>query len=248
MDVCSDMNHLHSDDNRTDSDNCEHCNRPRCRRLIGTRGRCKRCPKFGIKVCESHGGQLPGPRMASAKALMKQQISENVFWQGEAPLLDPGEAMLRIASRLQATSDQLGLRLDAAIERYDERQEQGSLGACECCGHDPVDEVLDKGIQDLWKFTTKEAGNLMGQIQKIGIADRAVRLQEAQVLMVAKAMSALFDHLQLSEQQQIAGRDVVLGALQAAEEPAGLLDSPSALPVLREQTFEEPPEGMDWLS
>lgn len=170
--------------------------------------------------------------MVHAKAVLRKEISEHVFWQEEAPLLDPGDALLRVASRLSATADQLGMRLDRQIREYDERTDWGSAEACACCGHEPTTETLDKGIQDLWKFTTKETANVMGMIQKIGLAERRVRLEEAQAFMVAQGMQAMFEALNIPESDQLRGRQILLSKMKELEEAPGPGDGPSALPIL----------------
>lgn len=165
--------------------------------------------------------------MKTARAILDKEIKANVFWQGDAPLLDPGEAMLKIASRLAATSEQLSIRLDKQIADFDERQANGTMMDCVCCGHSPEIETLDKGIQDLWKFTTKEAAALMGSIQKIGLADRAIRLQEGQAAMVGAALMAMFEALGLPESEQLRGRSVLLAKMAELEGAPGPLDGPS---------------------
>jgi len=254
MNQCSDTTHAESEYTGDDGP-CEHCGRRRCKgKAQHSDGkRCKNTPINGATVCVRHGGALPSIRRQAARNVVKDQIKDNVFWQGDAPLLDPGDALIRIASRLHATSEQLSMRLDRQVHDYEDRYaDEGRPEACECCGHMPQEEMLDKGLIDLYKFTHKETANILTMIQKIGLAERAIRLQEAQALIVAQAMQTLFEHLNLPEHAQIEARQVVLNKMMELEEAPGPTDDPvSAVEVIAGDVLEgpvEPSEDLEWLS
>lgn len=164
-----------------------------------------------------------------------------MFWDGDAPLLDPGEALVKIASRLHRTAEKMSQRLDDQMEAHDELVENG-VGACECCGYDAThgDPVNDQTLE-IWKFAIKETASIMNQIQRIGLADRALRLQEGQAQLVISGMMAAFDALQLSEEDQIKARDAMVKTMLRLEEAPGMLDDPqSHVPALLNAPAHEP--------
>lgn len=242
--VCSGNVHLQDffeEDERAEH-LCRICKRARCTRLTQGR-RCRKFPCAGISVCPTHGGAGPIPGRATQRHRLIEKARGSAFWNPDEDVLDPSVTMLKIASRLYRTTEVMGDRLDVQLDEWTERVEnRDGEGDCECCGLDPVPpNPFTEQILDTWKFCIKETNSLLGSIQKIGLAERALRLQEGQVQLLIIGMSAIFETLELTEVQQLRARDAAISAMMALEESPGVLDSKnSALEVL-----VEPEDG--WL-
>lgn len=210
--TCWKTTHL---DSPAGSGPCEHCGRRRC--TGGGERRCRKFPSEGVTVCISHGGMLPNVKEKSLSAAWKRKLSGSAFYPDAVEIVDPGDALITIASRLMVTSEQIGMRLDEQLREYDDRKAFGDSEACPCCGAGAEINVLDKNLLEMWKFSIRETGSLLSTVEKLGLKEREVRMQEAQVMMVAQALDTMFNSLGLTEAQQLAGRQTLLETLRTLE-------------------------------
>lgn len=122
---------------------------------------------------------------------------QSAVWNTAAePVDDPVGAMRELAGRLRHAVDTLGVRLE--------------------------DVGMDSATAVAWARAAKELRQTLGDMERLGIAERHVQLEQVKVRMVASAFGKALDNLGLSapELRTQATRDFI--AELRAQEPAEL--------------------------
>lgn len=180
---------------------------PRCKaaRSDGL-ARCKNPANRNMDVCRFHGGNAPSS-IAAAAARQRDKDAEKVMtllWNPDAePVTDPTLDLARLMGSQRELVETLGSRLLSPVG-----------GDCPCCGRGPE---TDRAELAAHQKAVREYRTGLTEMERIGIADRAVKVQEAQMMILAVGMDRLFAHLQLTDAQQVEGRDIVLAAIGEAE-------------------------------
>lgn len=152
---------------------------PRCTATSKQSGeRCKRRPVPGLNVCVMHGGKTPA---AQAKAHDRQleraagELLAKVIWNPDAaPVTDNVGEMRRLAGAMRQAADVLGARLNP--------------GTCEECGRGA--EPLDGPTGRAWVNVLREFRQLLEGMERLGLAERQVELQQEQAQLVTSAFMA----------------------------------------------------------
>ncbi|WP_193613138.1 hypothetical protein [Nocardioides lijunqiniae] len=180
---------------------------PRCTATAkGTGQRCKRRPIPGGTVCVKHGGGAPAVRAAAERRQLEAAagaVLAGMVWNpAAAPVTDNVLEMQRLAGSMRQAVDVLGGRL-----------EDGD--PCEECGRGAGAD-LDSVTGTAWLRVLRELRQLLADMQRLGIAERAVELEADRVRLIAVALGRVFDVLGLDVEQRGVGTRVLLEELRAA--------------------------------
>lgn len=200
---------------------CQDCGRSRCKAKGPDQEQCRRFPSNDTAVCHAHGG---GTSASRGVKLINDIRKKAMFWNPDRPqITDIGEAIIDLASNLQHTYDSLSGQLDEALSSYKDEMRAYRLnaadGACMCCGARPEkpEHPLKSAEAHTWQFVVRELSTLLQNIQKLGILERAVALEEAKVSLVVAAIERASLSLGLEEAQLRTFRDTFVTELRAIE-------------------------------
>lgn len=180
---------------------------PRCSAMSKQTGeQCKQRPIPGGTVCRFHGGGSPAVRAAAERRQLEAAagavLTKLLVWDPAAvPVTDNVSEMQRLAGSLRAAVDVLGGRLEGEE-------------LCEECGRGAAD--LDSVTGTAWMRVLRELRQLLVDMQRLGIAERAVELEADRVRLIALALGRVFDALGLDVEQRGVGTRVLLEELRAA--------------------------------
>jgi len=146
----------------------------------GSGARCKRLAIPGGKVCVMHGGAAPQVQAAAQERQLEAAAAEllaKVIWNPDAvPVTDNVGEMRRLAGAMRQAADVLGVRLNGHV--------------CEECGRGA--EPLDGPTGRAWVNVLREFRQLLEGMERLGLAERQVELQQEQAQLVTSAfMGAL---------------------------------------------------------
>lgn len=201
---------------------------PRCTRIKLNGDRCKLPPIRGGTVCRSHGGAAPQVRRKANERLAEQRArAELDRWSpGDPdPLADPYEALLRLAAQADQWRQFLSARV-AELEQADWRRDHRA-------GEQMRAELV------MFGQAMDRCGKILESIAKLNIAEKQVRIREAEVLLMAEGIRAILHDLDLdSRQRQLAVTSVPrrLREIESPRESAGevaVYTSPRRSPVRR---------------
>jgi hypothetical protein len=187
-------------------DHKEDLEQPRCTATAkGTGERCKRRPIPGGTVCVKHGGGAPAVRAAAERRQLEAAagavLSKLVWDPAAAPVTDNVSEMQRLAGSMRQAVDVLGGRLEDGTP-------------CEECGRGAGAD-LDSVTGTAWLRVLRELRQLLADMQRLGIAERAVELEADRVRLIALALGRVFDALGLDVEQRGVGTRVLLAELRA---------------------------------
>lgn len=186
---------------------------PQCSGHRADGGQCKRHARNGGTVCDSHGGRAP---QVARKAAVRAEV---MAWGLDQPTVDPGLTLLQLVSmasgRLRLVSGLLERQytdMDGEPGDPDGRSEVSiPAGVRALIGHkfdltrdgDPV--ATAEAVRGLAVYEAEwvdRLARLCKTALDAGIAERQVRLAEAQGALVASAVQRILDALGLSEEQR----------------------------------------------
>lgn len=150
---------------------CERCGEPHARCSAHTRAgkACTQWPMAGQRVCRMHGGSSPKAIAAAERARREaeaEQLVAKVFWAKDAtPITDPFGEMQLLAGQMRQAVDMLGAML-------------GPGDPCSHCGRAPL--PLDTPAGVAWLKQQRELRGLLEAMGRLGIASRAVEVQQGQ--------------------------------------------------------------------
>ena len=166
----------------------------------------KRCglhPVRGASVCKWHGGGAPAVKAAGERRAQEEAARKQLSALGEPQEIDPAEALLKLISWKHGEVIWLRAQVqDVADEKltWGRTQTDVGLGA-----QGPVDTTTEKAAPNVWWTLLRQAedqlANYATRALKAGIAERQVRLAEAQGQMVYAVLLAVFERLSLTPEQ-----------------------------------------------
>jgi hypothetical protein len=164
----------------------------------GSGQRCKRRAIPGGEVCRWHGGAA---KQVKAKAAIRAEVMN---WGLGDSHVDPGEVLLRLVSQSAARAEMYAKELKVLV---DESPTLREALVAEVWVPTESGEAYQAGeyIRGLAKLEAEERDRCAGFATKAvaaGIAERQVRIAEAQAQILAGVVRAVLDRLQLSEEQQ----------------------------------------------
>lgn len=179
---------------------CPNCDLPRCNGTT-TNGRCRKQPIKGATVCRTHGGSAPQVREKAQERQQQAAAAQVVrgLWSGldqAEPVKDPVDALGRLAGALEQLVDEAGARV-TQLQHVAGGEHLTQLRA----------EVV------LFERALGHLRQLLVDMARLGIASRAVEVQQAQADIV---LAALRVGLEAVPSLSSADRNVVLGAFLGA--------------------------------
>lgn len=146
----------------------------RCTALARRTGtRCRRSPALGASVCSKHGGSAPQVKRAAARRVAEAGAAALVAASDITPTADPAIALLRVSGEMEALSSALRERVSrlngiSVTDRTGAQDVQAEVAAYE--------RSLDRLARTLIS------------INKLGLAQRRVEIEEARLRLVAQAV------------------------------------------------------------
>lgn len=186
--------------------------RPRCgAALRQSEGTCKKPPGWGTSHvgsgrCRLHGGNTRTQTVAAERQIAERRARQLLGELGQvAPVTDPAGELQLLAGEI------VGMKNAAAalVAGLDEPRYRGANGT----------EQLRAEIV-VYERSLDRAARVLGDMVKLGLEERQVRLAEEHGALIAQAIRAILADLQLTPEQQARVSEVVprhLRALVAAE-------------------------------
>lgn len=181
---------------------CPSCGRPRCSAAAKSRPgeRCRKNPHPGASICTNHGltvaGRAAAERRQTETAAAK--VLDGLWVRDAVPVTNAVAGLQQLAGQLQHVADFLGGRLEAG--------------------------GLDQVMTAAWLRVLRELRTALGEMERLGIAERAVEIEGARVRLMAIAFGKALDALgvELTVEQLARARAVLLAELRSAPElPVG---------------------------
>lgn len=151
-------------------------NRRRCTATARRTGeRCRKSPIIGGTVCRSHGGAAPQVRRAAMARAATADAMALVHSKGYTKMTDPVEALFDVASQMLALRSVLA---DRVAELTDQ-----DLTHVDRAGQESISALLSALSQSL-----KDVGQLLVQINRLGLDRRRVDIETAKLQLIAGAI------------------------------------------------------------
>ena len=197
----------------TDPMQCQRCGEPHAGCSAHTRAGlpCGNAPMSGQEVCRMHGGSAPQVREAAERRRQEaaaEEIRSRLLWNpGAVPVSDPIGELQLLAGQMRQAVDLLGAML-------------GPGEPCGSCGRAPM--PLDSPAGVAWLKQQRELRGVLEAMGRLGIASRAVEVQQAQADLVLAALRVGLEALpSLSSGDRNAVLGAFLGELRRHQAGAG---------------------------
>lgn len=164
---------------------------------------------LGYGNCMFHGGNTPSGKKAGRKAQVEALASQYLDDPNAKPLADAGDALLRLASRVESAVDAVGGRVN-------------QLTGVRYTADGPGTEQI-RGEVQIWLQLIARLESLLKGIGQLDLDSRRLEVTKSQGVMFANAIQQILAALHLSEEQAALVPTVVPGVLRsirpADEEP-----------------------------
>lgn len=161
---------------------------------------CEKDPYLAQNVCRMHGGPAPSAKMKAQERIAQFRAQSFLSTLSYEPLEDPYAELLRVASEAVAAKDYFKTQIDSL--RY-----KSNTG-----------EQLRAEVA-LWERAMDRCDKVLGNIVRLGIADRLTRVKEEQAVQVIALIQRVIDQLDLSPAQKVVAGQVIPRELRALETP-----------------------------
>lgn len=161
---------------------------------------CDNTAVAGGTVCTMHGGAAP---QVAAKAAVRAEVQ--AWGLGDATV-DPGEILLRLVSQSARRAERYAAELEAHVAESDNLR--AALVAQAWGEFGPTGEYI-RGLAMVEAQERDRCATFAAKAVAAGLAERTVRLAERQGDIIADLVLALFDDLDLSDEQREAAPDVI---------------------------------------
>jgi len=179
--------------------------KPRCTAVAKTSGvRCKRPPIKGGTVCPKHGGSAPQVKAAAVRRQVDaaaEALTRRIWDQDAAPITDHVAAIQGLAGQMRTALDRLGAMLNT-----DDDPDAAP----------PMD--LDSVTATAWIRVMRELRQLLADMGRMGIAERAIELEARRIRMVSVAFGRALDALALPMVERDRVAQAFILELRAAED------------------------------
>lgn len=156
---------------------------PRCTATARSGERCKRRPVPGLNVCVMHGGKTP-----AAQAKAEQRVAEA---KADATI----RALLPKLTEVEAVKDPVASmgRLAGVLEQFLDEVSGKVNDLKHLAAGDSLSQL--RGEVVLWERVASMLGRLLDAMARLGIAERQVEVQQAQVEIMLAGWRAALDAL-----------------------------------------------------
>lgn len=165
--------------------------------------RCGLYPVRGASVCKWHGGGAPAVKAAGERRAQEEAARKQLSALGEPQAIDPADALLKLISWKHGEV----IWLRAQVQDLPDDQLAWSKASHEhgVGPEGPIDRTTDKAAPSVWWALLRQAEDQLADYAtralKAGIAERQVRLAEAEGQMVYAVLLAVFERLALTPEQ-----------------------------------------------
>lgn len=177
-----------------------------------TGNRCKRARKPGTNVCVYHGAGAPQVKAAAERRMSEKKALEKAErWlakQGFEEIDNPFDELIKLASEATAYRELFRSQVDALMLADEVRYE-----------HRAGEQL--RAEMALWERASERCLKIYSEIVRLGIAERQVRVREAEIVLMAQAIRNILRRLDLTPQQKTIAGQVVAEELRAIEAPKG---------------------------
>ena len=142
---------------------------------------CRRHAVAGARVCQVHGGAAPQVRQAARQRLAEAQAQAVLSREGIAPMTDPVTALQELAGEALRLRDYFADRL-AALEQLRYEGRAGEQLRAEVA-------LYERALDRAQKFAL--------DLAKLGLDERAARLNEQQGALIAQVLQRVLERLGL---------------------------------------------------
>ena len=171
---------------------CERCGQAHARCSSHRRDGlpCTQRPMKGQSVCKMHGGKSPRALAAAERRQLEAAAGRVIarVWDTDAPpVTDHVGSLQRLAGRLERAVDVLGGRLESDSDI--------PVSHCDNCGKEfpgnvtPLD--LDAVTATAWVRVLRELRQLLADMGRLGIAEKALQLEADKVRTFRRRTRAL---------------------------------------------------------
>jgi hypothetical protein len=172
-----------------------------------SKGQCKRARVPGLNVCYYHGGATQASKAKSIRVVSEAKARERANKYLERNGIETIVAVDDPIDRLAFAAGEARAMMDYFASRIQELRYQTHTG-----------EQLraEVALHERWydRYT-----KLLETQVRLGISERRVRIEEAQVLMMAAAIRNILKRLDLTPEQKVRATQVVPEELRAIEAP-----------------------------
>lgn len=170
------------------------------------------CPQVAMRgqtVCYVHGGAAPQNRKAAQRRLAKVDADKQLAEMGYEPVTDPIATLADVAGRSVALMDWFEARVEALHQEL--RYPSSEVGT----------EQLRSEVV-LLERAMDRVGKLASRLAELGYEERRVRVEEAQLDLMAEAIRLALAELGLAERYDEA---ITVVARHVAELEAAAVDA-----------------------
>lgn len=181
---------------------------PRCTATAkGTGEQCKRPPAVGATVCVKHGAAAPQVRAAAQRRLTEQRAEKLVATYGLPVDVSPIEALLE---EIRWTAGHVAWLRERVRELEEEALVWGTTKVKEGGDDRGTTEAAAPSVWlDLYQRERTHLVKVCSEAIRAGIEERRVKLAEQQGELVAQAIRAILEDLQLTPEQAARVPEVV---------------------------------------
>jgi len=154
---------------------------------------CKRYPRLGAKVCDSHGGASGQARRKAAERRVEATLMRAAQTMTVVPVGNPLEALQVFAGEVVGWKNLIAGRLQDILTTEEIRYAS------------PAGEQLRAEVA-LFERALDRVTTILAAIAKLGIDERLAKITERQAERLDQLLAAVFIDLNLSEDQQREGK------------------------------------------
>ena len=167
-------------------------------------GPCGRSPRKGARVCHFCGGAAPQVKAAAARRLAEAELElvarRHLDDPDAEPMQDPGDQLLRLATRVGNAMTAVGSRVNLLNE----------IGVVTQAGGEQV-----KAEVKVWTDLIKLLHSVLVDIERLGVEKRIAGVTERNSEQFGQLLRAILADLDLSGEQQAKVPSLVVRHLQA---------------------------------
>lgn len=168
--------------------------------------RCRRRPIAGGTVCTLHGGAAPQVRAAAAQRVQTRIIQKDaeavLAHEGIVALDDPLDELGRLAAGSKALMEALGARVNSLqdLEHFDAKNSPAI-----------------KAEVQMYERAVDRTHRLLDSLVKHGYAERQIRIQEGEAMLVAGVLRRVIAGLGLTPEQQSTAQSLLASEFRALD-------------------------------